>query len=139
VRQRDEDVERLDLSGERRAEGARGDGVARTFAVLDGRAVGEHHGEPIELELLGGEGALVHLDLEDAPVVGDRRAQALRAQPLVVAIELLEVVLRDEQPLRPDELARFHCGTPTLGVEGIVGVDGVDGNDGVVGTEGQRR
>ena len=134
VRERDVHVERFDLGRERGAERPRRDRVAGAVAVLDGRSVGQDHRQPVELELLGGEGSLVDLDVEDAPVVRHGGAQALGREPLVIAVELLEVVLRDEQPLRPDELPRLHCGAPGRG--GVAGVDGGAGACGVAGVEG---
>ena len=60
----------------------------------------------------------IDLDLQHPPVVGERRAKALGNQRLVVAVELLEVVLRDEEPLRPHRFPRHHGFCTTGGVTG---------------------
>jgi len=103
VRDPDEHVERRVLGAHVGLEGTRlGERVAVRTSALDDDAVGPGRDETPETELARLEQAVVDLESGNPPRKATQRGQSLSKEILVVTILGLEVVLADQQSLRPN-------------------------------------
>ena len=74
----------------------------------DGR-VGQHRAEPAHDDLAVRQRTRIDFELRDPEMERQRALHRLGEQALVISVQLLQVVLGDEQPFRPNGLANGHC------------------------------